>query len=131
MINCFFFAYTIVRFVWRSMELFLVVLITIFLAFFPLSTFGFFFRKSESNDGTKSSKECCVLPKINVDWRKANLGRDFFRQLTVNSDASGETTTPDNMCNLIHFLFQQASMNKKPVTISEGFTDCVIYMLRS
>ncbi|CAF1584185.1 unnamed protein product [Adineta ricciae] len=98
------------------MQLFLPVLITIFLTFFPLATFGFFFRKSESKEEAKPSKECCVLPKVNVDWRKANLGRDFFRQLTVNSDASEETTY-DDMCSLIHFLFQQASMNKKPVTV--------------
>jgi hypothetical protein len=55
-----------------------------------------------------------------VDSKKANLGKDFFRQLIINSDIS-EEVNPDNICNLMHFLFQQASINNKSITFTEGF----------
>jgi len=57
---------------------------------------------------------------MNINAQKANHGKDFLRQLTINSDLY-EKANPENMCNLMHFLFQQASINNKPFLGTEGF----------
>jgi len=66
-----------------------------------------------------TSDECCVPSKLNVGSKKANNGRDFFRQLSTNADSYKEVN-PENMCNLIHFLIQQSSLNNKSVTFTKG-----------
>jgi hypothetical protein len=63
--------------------------------------------------------ECCVPSKLNVGSKKANNGRDFFHQLSTNADSYKEVN-PENMCNLIHFLIQQSSLNNKSVTFTKG-----------
>jgi hypothetical protein len=56
---------------------------------------------------------------MSIDSTKANHGKDFFRQLTIKSDLY-EEVNPENICNLMHFLFQQASINNKSITLKEG-----------
>jgi len=56
---------------------------------------------------------------MNINSQKANHGKDFLRQLTINSDLY-EEANPENMCNLIHFLIQQSSLNNKSVTFTKG-----------
>ena len=65
------------------------------------------------------SDQCCVSSKLNVAAQKANKGREFFRQLSTGADAYKQVN-PDNMCNLIHFLVQQASLSNKSVTFTKG-----------
>jgi hypothetical protein len=73
----------------------------------------------EIRDKRTESDECCVSSKLNVGSKKANNGRDFFRRLSTNVDSYKEVN-PENMCNLIHFLIQQASLNNKSVTFTKG-----------
>jgi hypothetical protein len=63
--------------------------------------------------------QCCVSSKLNVGSKKANNGRDFFRRLATESD-SYKLVNPDNMCNLMHFFIQQASLNNKSITFTKG-----------
>jgi hypothetical protein len=70
-------------------------------------------------DKRTTSDECCVSSKLNVGSKKANNGRDFFRRLSTDVDSYKEVN-PENMCNLIHFLIQQASLNNKSVTFTKG-----------
>ncbi len=88
----------------------------ILLSFFTIYTSGFFRSRTKS----ENSKNCCILPKMYVDSTKANLGKDFFRQLTIKSDLY-EEINPENICNLMHFLFQQTSINNKSRIFTEGF----------
>ncbi|CAF0958598.1 unnamed protein product [Adineta ricciae] len=66
-----------------------------------------------------TTNECCVSSKINVGAKKANNGRDFFRRLATEDDAY-KLITPENMCNLMHFFIQQASLNNKSITFTKG-----------
>lgn len=66
-----------------------------------------------------SATDCCLPPKVNVNARKFALGENFLRQLTIDSDMF-EAVTPESMCHLMHFLFQRATINKKPVTVNAG-----------
>ncbi len=66
-----------------------------------------------------TSDECCVSSKLNVASKKANNGRDFFRRLSTEVD-SYKQVNPENMCNLIHFLIQQATLNNKSITFTKG-----------
>ena len=74
--------------------------------------------RRESTD----SNECCVSSKLNVGTKKANHGRDFFRNLTTKIN-SYKMITPENMCSLMHFLIQQAKLNNKSVTFRKGLKD--------
>lgn len=65
------------------------------------------------------SDECCVSSKLNVGSKKANNGREFFRQLSSNNDGYKQIN-PENMCNLIHFLIQQATLNNQSITFTKG-----------
>ena len=67
----------------------------------------------------ETTNECCVSSKINVGAKKANHGRDFFRRLATEDDAY-KLITPENMCNLMHFFIQQASLNNKSITFTKG-----------
>ncbi len=73
-------------------------------------------------DKRTTSDECCVSSKLNVGAKKANNGRDFFRRLSTDVDSYKEVN-PDNMCNLIHFFIQQASLNNKSVTFTKGINN--------
>lgn len=77
-------------------------------------------KKKESRlEKGKDSEECCVSSKLNVAAKKANHGKDFLRNLTVNSEAY-KLINPENMCHLMHFLIQQAKLNNKSVTFTKG-----------
>ena len=67
-----------------------------------------FFGQSDVPNSRK--KSCCVPPKINIDSKKANRGREFLERLATES----KTVTPDDICHWMHFLFQQATINPKP-----------------
>jgi hypothetical protein len=88
----------------------------ILLLFFASQTDGFFRSR---NKGLIITKNCCIPPKTNVNSKRANSGKDILRQLTIDSDLR-EEVNPEKMCNLMHFLFQQASLNKKLVSFTEG-----------
>ncbi len=93
-----------------------------FLIFFPLITESFTWFHHYHNRmkrATTTTNECCVSAKLNVGSKKANSGRDFFRQLATQSD-SYKLVNPENMCNLMHFFIQQASLNNKSVTFTKG-----------
>jgi hypothetical protein len=77
------------------------------------------FHHSENRLKRSTSDECCVSSKLNVASKKANNGRDFFRRLSTEAD-SYKQVNPENMCNLIHFLIQEASLNNKSVTFTKG-----------
>lgn len=66
-----------------------------------------------------ASDECCVSSKLNVGAKKANHGRDLFRKLATESD-SHKLVNPENMCNLMHFFIQQATLNNKSITFTKG-----------
>ncbi|CAF3156024.1 unnamed protein product [Rotaria socialis] len=78
-----------------------------------------FHRHYRSRIKRTATDECCVSSKLNVGAKKANNGRNFFRQLATETD-SYKLINPDNMCNLIHFLIQQASLNNKPISFGKG-----------
>lgn len=96
--------------------------LVMFIVFFVLplvtETLNLFNYQRDKTD-TKVD-ECCVSSKLNVAAKKANQGRDFFRNLSTKSDSYKEIN-PQNMCNLIHFLIQQASLNSKSVSFTKGF----------
>ena len=77
------------------------------------------FHHSENLLKPNTSDECCVPSKLNVGSKKANNGREFFRHLSTEDDSYKEVN-PENMCNLIHFLIQEASLNNKSVTFTKG-----------
>ena len=94
---------------------------TIFFLFILLLSFinrtdGFFRSR---NRGLIIMKDCCVPPKINVNSKRANAGRNLLRELTVEADIR-EDVNPENMCNIMHFLFQHASINRKLINFTEG-----------
>ena len=76
-----------------------------------------------------ATNECCVSSKLNVGPKKANNGRDFFRQLATESD-SYKHVNPENMCNLMHFFIQQATLNNKSITFTKG-TERTLLMKKS
>ncbi|CAF2457689.1 unnamed protein product [Rotaria sp. Silwood2] len=80
-------------------------------------SFAWFHHQSRTK--RTATNECCVSSKLNVAAKKANNGRHFFRQLATEAD-SYKLVNPENMCNLIHFLIQQASLNNKPVSFAKG-----------
>jgi hypothetical protein len=93
-----------------------------FLIFFPLITESFtWFHHHYNQNRIKraTTNECCVSSKLNVAAKKANNGRDFFHRLTTESN-SYKLVNPENMCNLMHFFIQQASLNNKSVTFTKG-----------
>lgn len=82
------------------------------LSFTSISALKFF-------SGRTNKKDCCISPKINVNSQKANAGKDLLQRLIIPADTH-EEITPEKMCDLMHFLFQQASINKKPIPFIEG-----------
>jgi hypothetical protein len=93
---------------------------TIFLILFPLITESFtWFHHSQSRAKRAATGECCVSSKFNVGAKKANSGRDFFRRLSTETD-SYKLVNPENMCNLMHFFIQQATLNNKSITFTKG-----------
>ena len=86
---------------------------------FVTDSFEFLHSQSKHKSIENSFEECCLTPKENIDSKKANLGKDFFRQLTTMSDLQ-PTINHDNICYLMHFLFQQASINNKPIRFDQG-----------
>ncbi len=95
--------------------------IIVFLIFFPFltSSFTWFHHHYQNRDKRAATDECCVSSKLNVGSKKANNGRDFFRRLATESD-SYKLVNPENMCNLMHFFIQQATLNNKSVTFTKG-----------
>ena len=69
--------------------------------------------------GRTSNKECCIPPNVNVNSQKANAGKDLLERLIIPTETQ-EEITPEEICDFVHFLFQQASMNNKPVPFTEG-----------
>jgi hypothetical protein len=96
-----------------------IILFLLLLLLLVKENFTWFDHHYEIRDKRTMSDECCVSSKLNVAGKKANNGRDFFRQLSMNADSYKEIN-PENMCNLIHFLIQQASLNNKSVTFTKG-----------
>lgn len=92
-----------------------------FLIFLPLITesFTWFHHHYQNRLKRATTDQCCVSSKLNVGAKKANSGRDFFRRLATEPD-SHKLVNPDNMCNLIHFLIQQATLNNKSITFTKG-----------
>ena len=84
-----------------------------------IESFTWFDRHDELRKKRSTSDECCVSSKLNVGSKKANSGRNFFRQLSSDVD-SYKAVNPENMCNLIHFLIQQATLNNKSITFTKG-----------
>jgi hypothetical protein len=93
--------------------------ILILLLSFVNDTFELFRSHIKHDIRQNSSEECCIPPKLNINSKKSNLGKDFLRQLTIPSDLD-PTINLENICNLMHFLFQQASINNKPIIFTEG-----------
>lgn len=90
--------------------------------FFPLITESFtWFHHHYPNRVKRAATkdQCCVSSKLNVGSKKANIGRDFFRRLATESD-SHKLINPENMCNLMHFFIQQASLNNKSISFTKG-----------
>ncbi|CAF4976474.1 unnamed protein product, partial [Rotaria sp. Silwood1] len=75
------------------------------------------FHQSRTKRAT--TNDCCISAKLNVAAKKANSGRNFFQQLATEAN-SHTLVKPENMCNLIHFLIQQASLNNKSVSFGKG-----------
>ena len=92
-------------------------LICLFFCVDDLFVFGIFV--SQSKTSSSSERECCVLPKDNVNANRANQGEQFFRELATLKKFN-EEIAEEKMCNLMHFLFQQASLNNKPIDFSQG-----------
>src|SRR5689334_10204164 len=81
--------------------------------------FTWFNHQGHLREKRAATDECCVSSKLNVGSKKANNGRTFFRQLATESD-SYKVINPENMCNLMHFFIQQASLNNKSITFTKG-----------
>ncbi len=103
-------------------------LVLLLLFVLPLVSDSFtWFHHHDSNRVKRASPdECCVSSKLNVGSKKANTGREFFRKLATEADSYKEIT-PENMCNLIHFLIQQASLNNKSITFTKGQPQCQLF----
>lgn len=67
----------------------------------------------------ETNSTCCILAKSNINESRANLGRKFFTELIQDND-SHKNVNEENMCSLIHFLLQQATLNRKSVEFSRG-----------
>lgn len=97
--------------------------ISIILLFFPTFTTGFPWSNHHHHrhdvDERTTSDQCCVSSKLNVASKKANNGREFFRQLSSQAD-SYTAINPDNVCNLVHFFIQQASLNNQSISFTKG-----------
>ena len=98
-----------------------IILSLLVLGLLPLLTtsFTWFDYQNENRVKRGTTDDCCVSSKLNVGAKKANNGRDFFRRLSTEADSYKEIN-PENMCNLIHFLIQQASLNNKSITFTKG-----------
>ena len=89
------------------------------------SIYFFFFILTASISGLKvfnrltTKKDCCIAPKTNINSEKANAGKELLQRLAAQSDMH-EEVTPEKMCHFVHFLFQQASINKKSISLYEG-----------
>ncbi|CAF3772172.1 unnamed protein product [Adineta steineri] len=94
-------------------------IIFFFLLLLITESFTWFDQYHEFRTKRSTSDECCVSSKINVASKKANIGREFFRHLSTEADSYKEVN-PENMCNLIHFFIQQASLNNKSITFTKG-----------
>lgn len=70
-------------------------------------------------NGQTRRKDCCFSPKINVNSQKANAGKALLQRLIIPADIQ-EEITPNKICDFVHFLFQQASINKKSIPFTEG-----------
>jgi hypothetical protein len=95
--------------------------IILFLILFPLLTESFTWFHHHYNIRSKraTTDECCVSSKLNVGSKKANSGREFFRRLATEDDGY-KLVNPENMCNLMHFFIQQATLNNKSITFTKG-----------
>jgi hypothetical protein len=103
-----------------------IILFFIISLLLPLVTKSFtLFDHSEIRLKRSASNECCVSSKLNVAAKKANNGRDFFRRLSTEADSYKEIN-PENMCNLIHLLIQQASLNNQSVTFTKGINEFIL-----
>jgi hypothetical protein len=58
---------------------------------------------------------------------RANSSRTLFRRLSSSADDANayKEINPENMCKLIHFLIQQASLNRKPITFTKDYQSFV------
>jgi hypothetical protein len=102
-------------------EIICLLLVSLFLPLVIESSIWFDDHEN-SHDKRTTSGECCVSSKLNVGSKKANNGQEFFRRLSTDVD-SYKAINPENMCNLIHFLIQQASLNNKSVTFTKGINN--------
>ena len=93
----------------------------LFLILLPLITESFTWSHHHQQGRAKraTTDECCVSSKLNVGAKKANSGRDFFRRLATEDD-SYKLVNPENMCNLMHYFIQQATLNNKSITFTKG-----------
>jgi len=90
----------------------------VFLILLPLITESFtWFHQNRAK--RTATNECRVSSKLNVAAKKANSGREFFRRLATEDD-SYKLINPENMCNLMHFFIQQATLNNKSITFTKG-----------
>jgi len=78
-----------------------------------------FLIQLDQYSSSTTTDECCVSSKLNVGAKKANSGREFFRRLATESD-SFKLVNPENMCNLMHFFIQQATLNNKSISFAKG-----------
>jgi len=51
--------------------------------------------------------------------KKPIMAENFFRRLSTNVD-SYKLINPENMCNLMHYFIQQATLNNKSITFTKG-----------
>ncbi|CAF3730169.1 unnamed protein product [Adineta steineri] len=93
--------------------------IILVLIILPLITESFTWFHHQRHVKRATTDECCVSSKLNVAAKKANSGRDFFRRLSTEDD-SYKLITPTNMCNLMHYFIQQASLNNKSISFTKG-----------
>lgn len=93
----------------------------VFVVLIPLivETFTVFHRHYQSRAKRSTTNACCISSKLNVVAKKANNGREFFQKLATETD-SYKSINPENMCNLMHFLIQQAKLNNKSVSFTKG-----------
>jgi hypothetical protein len=105
-----------------------IILFLLVIGLLPLVTksFSWFHHHDQNRAKRATTDDCCVSSKLNVGAKKANNGRDFFRRLSTEADSYKEIN-PENMCNLIHFLIQQASLNNKSITFTKGIRQIFFY----
>lgn len=99
----------------------LFISIVLIFSFLPIFTTSFlpFHHHHRVDERRTTSDPCCVPSKLNVASKKANNGQEFFRRLSRDDDSYKEIT-PDNMCNLVHFFIQQASLNNQSISFTKG-----------